>query len=444
MPSPIPHGPYAGFGLSYWLDFERPRFGPLEGDISADVAIVGAGISGVKLAHYLGKLGVRSVVLEGGVVGDGASGRNQGSMNHGTSIGYTECINQVGRENARALWNLGLENQRLAVAMINELGVKCSYEALGFVFMARSDEPGFEEEDRGYRSDAVLLNADGFHAEYLSADDLRADGQHPLFVGGLRIPSDSQFHSGRYVAGMAQSVARAGHARIFDETRVLALDPDGPNAVRVTTSRGVVRAARAFLLTNALVPQFVPGLARGILGERGQVLVTEPLSQRPCRGSYGAAMAWWREIPEPDGRWRLLFGGGRKRDEPDSLFRAFDEKGAANPEMESEGFSASDAHQRRLDAQFHLLFPQLKSARVTHRWGGLQGFTADSLPVIGEFDPKRRIHGMAAFCGRGNAYTDVGAQYLAGKVAGVAGSVEKQFEPVIRECLTPGRGSANW
>ncbi|MBM4005629.1 MAG: hypothetical protein FJ295_20460 [Planctomycetes bacterium] len=70
--------------------------------------------------------------------------------------------------------------------------------------------------------------------------------------------------------------------------------------------------------------KYVIGLARGVSqhprAERRQVLVTEPLAQRPCRGSFGTAMAWWREISEPDGTrvWFVVdrtirlgpFGGG--------------------------------------------------------------------------------------------------------------------------------------
>jgi glycine/D-amino acid oxidase-like deaminating enzyme len=199
-----------------------------------------------------------------------------------------------------------------------------------------------------------------------------------------------------------------------------------------------------FLATNALAPQFVPPLAGAVRAERGQVLVTEPLRERPSRGSYGTFMAWWREIPEPDGRWRLLFGGGRRRDEPDSLFRQFDERGRTDVDLEREGFSHSDAHQRRLDEQFAILFPQLRGAKITHRWGGLQAFTADSLPLIGEFDPARRVHGMAGFCGRGNAHSDVGAQYLAGKVAGTPSPVERQFPRLFETLLKPDRRTAEW
>ena len=444
MPTPIASGPYAGFGKPYWLDFDRPRFGALEGDVTTDIAIVGAGISGVKLAHCLATHGIKSIVLEGGIVGDGASGRNQGSMNHGASIGYGDAIEKFGRQNARDLWHMGLENQRLAEAQLQQYGVQCSYEKLGFNYLARGDFPEGEKEAEHYRSDATLLTEDGFDAQYLTADDLRADGQHPIFIGGMKNPTDSQFHSGRYVAGIAQGVARSPHVRICDQTRVLDLTADGASAVKVVTERGVVRAQRVFLLTNALVAQFVRRFEHDLRAERGQVLVTEPLNERPCRGSYGAAMAWWREIPEPDGRWRLLFGGGRKRDEPDSLFRQYDEQGRRDAELEREGFSASEAHQRRLDAQFHLIFPHLREVRVTHRWGGLQAFTADSVPMIGEFDPDLRIHGMAGFSGRGNTYTDVGARILADRVAGIVGPLEQRFSRVIREVLTPGRASSRW
>lgn len=444
MPNPIPAGPYAGFGTPYWLDFDRPRFGALDSDVTTDIAIVGCGISGVKLAHCLAGHGIKSVIIESGTVGDGASGRNQGSMNHGAGFGYTEAIQRYGREFARGLWQIGLENQRLAEDMIRLYDVKCSYEVLGFTYMAREDFPGGQDDADKYRSDARLLAEDGFQAIYMTAADLRADGQHPVMIGGLKNPTDAQFHSGRYVAGLAQGVARSPHVRIYDQTRVLDIAADGNAAVKLITPRGVIRARRAFLLTNALVAQFVKRFEHDIRAERGQVLVTEPLTTPPCRGSYGATMAWWREIPEPGGRWRLLFGGGRLREEPDSLFRQYDEQGRPDAELEREGFSASEAHQRRLDGQFHLLFPQLRNVKVTHRWGGLQGFPRDSLPLIGDFDPGRLLHGMAGFSGRGNTYTDVGAQYLADQVAGVAGPIGKRFGKVIRQCMSPGRASARW
>jgi glycine/D-amino acid oxidase-like deaminating enzyme len=214
-------------------------------------------------------------------------------------------------------------------------------------------------------------------------------------------------------------------------------------AVRLETSAHPVEASAVFLATNALAPQFVPAYERALRAERGQVRVTAPVPDRPCRGSFGTAMAWWREIPLADGRFRLLFGGGRTRDEPDSLFPQF-RGGRTHPQLESGGFSPSVEHQGRLDEQFAILFPHLKEVEVTHRWGGLQSFTADDLPLIGCLEEERRIYGMVGFNGRGNCHSDVGAEYLAGKLAGVRSPVEAQYGHLFERFMQPGRTGANW
>lgn len=111
--------------------------------------------------------------------------------------------------------------------------------------------------------------------------------------------------------------------------------------------------------------------------------------------------AWWKEIPEPDGRWRLLFGGCRWRQHPkdDSLFPQFADgdpltgrppaeatAGAPrqpHPRLEAEGFAPSSDHQQRIDELFAIHFPALKERGVgfEYRWGGLQCFTADDRPL---------------------------------------------------------------
>ena len=170
--------------------------------------------------------------------------------------------------------------------------------------------------------------------------------------------------------------------------------------------------------TNALVPQLLPALTGTLRAERGQVLVTAPLTERPCRGCFAAGTAWWREVNEADGRFRLLFGGARNRDEPDSLFPQYAADGRRNTRIGSAGFRPTLAHQRRLQALLAELFPHLADAPITHRWGGLQAFTFDGLPAIGVFDAERRIHGLAGFSGLGNSYSNVGAAYLAARIAG--------------------------
>ena len=210
----------------------------------------------------------------------------------------------------------------------------------------------------------------------------------------------------------------------------------------VRTPRGEVASHHLFVATNALAPQLLPGLTGSLRAERGQVLVTEPLAARPCRGCFGGGLAWWRDIREADGRWRLLFGGARRRDEPDSLFRQYGSNGKPNPRL-GNGFLPTLAHQRRLHARLAEIFPHLAGVRITHRWGGLQSFTCDGLPVIGALDPERRIYGMAGFSGMGNSYSNVGAAYLADRAAGVTGESRTPLRPGGRDAPgpVPGRGA---
>ncbi len=436
--------------MPYWLDFDRPRFPRLDSNLTADVVIVGAGISGLKLAHCLVKHGISSVVLEGGRVGDGASGRNQGTICTGANSLYHETIEQFrptcgpdARRYARDLWQMGLDNLRLIEAQMEELDIRCDYQREGDHLLVRRDVGGWESLLQKYRKDYESLSEDGFAVAWMDEADAVRQGGSPVYAGGLSYLADAQFHSGRYVVGLAQGVCRDKRVRLFEQTRVTAIERQAGRA-KVVTPTGSISAQQVFLLTNALVPQHVPTLTDAMRAERGQVFVTEPLARRPCMGSFGTALAWWREIPEPDGRFRFLFGGGRRREEPDSLFRQFDSQGRPHPKLESDGWNPSVAHQQRLDVEFRKLFPSLSSARITHRWGGLQCFTADGLPMIGEFDANRRIHGMAGFSGRGNTYTNVGAEFLAAKVAGVTSRIEKHYGKLIEMLLNARRASARW
>lgn len=433
----------AAYGLPYWLDLSRPRYPQLAQNLTADAVVIGAGICGLKMAHYLHEHGVKTIILEGGQVGDGASSRNQGSINHGGGASYAECIRRYGRHQAQATWQLGLENHRLIQAQLEQYAIDCDYTVGGYTFVARRDMPEWEATLAAYRHDYELLTADGFAVEYLDETATLQRTGNPLFAGGYNYRTDAQFHSGNYVLGLGQGVAQLPTVTLFEGSRVQRIVRRGAIS-EVMTAQGTVSAPLVFLALNALAPQQVPERERSLRAERGQVFVTEPLPSRPCTGSYGTAMAWWREIPEADGRFRLLFGGGRKREEPDSLFPQFTADGQPHPLLETEGFSPSVAHQQRLEAEFAKIFPNLVGVRITHRWGGLQSFTADDFPEVGLFDEERQIYGVAGFSGRGNCYSDVAAQYVVGKALGVATPVERDFGRLLENVMPVRRRAAEW
>jgi gamma-glutamylputrescine oxidase len=432
-----------GYGLPYWLDLPRPRYAPLDQNINTDAVVIGAGICGLKIAHYLHQQGIESVILEGGQVGDGASSRNQGSINHGAAANYAECIQRYGRDQAKMTWQLGLENHRLIRGQLDEYAIDCDYQVEGYTFLARYDIPGWEQTLATYRRDYELLTEDGFAVDYLDEGASVDATGNAVFAGGMNYLADAQFHPGKYVLGLAQGVARLSTVQLFEGARVRQIVRQG-EVSQVVTANGTVNAPLVFLALNALAPQQVPDLEPTLRAERGQVIVTAPLSMRPCRGSYGTAMAWWREIIDSKGRYRLLFGGGRKREEPDSLFPQFTADGRAHPLLESAGFSPSVAHQQRLDTEFAKLFPQLADVHITHRWGGLQSFTADDFPEAGLFDEERSIYGVAGLNGRGNCYSDVAAAFVVSHALGKPGTLSEQFYHLIEGLMPVRRPTAAW
>ncbi len=433
---------FPAYGLPYWLDLKRPSFPTLQADTTADVAIIGAGIAGLKLARYLSRHGLTVVVLEGVKVGEGASGRNQGTINHSPNVAYAPCVRLNSRRTARDLWQLGLENQRLLREQIVDYAINCDYQASGQTYLVRRDVAGWENTFAAYRADYDLLREDGFDVAWFDEREARSVGGSPLYAGGLHYATDAQFHSGKFVIGLAQGVSHDAGVRIFEGVRVERIDRVG-ETTRIMAGGHAVTAPVVFLATNALVPQYVPRLERSLRAERGQVIVTEPLAKRPCAGSFATSLAWWREIRESDGRFRLLFGGGRTREEPDSLFPQFQADGSPHPKLEADGFRPSAEPQRRLEVQFATLFPRLAGVRITHRWGGLQSFTADDLPLVGQFDAERNLWGIAGFCGRGNCHSDVGTEFLAGRIAGVTSDIERRFGHLF-ELMQPDRESARW
>lgn len=239
-------------------------------------------------------------------------------------------------------------------------------------------------------------------------------GRAGAYVGAQRFNYSATFHPGKYLFGLAKGVAALQDVVLCEDTRVLSLTETEQGVDAVVAGGITVHAHHCVLATNAVVPQFANALGGALRAERGQVAVTQVLDDRPVYGCGGATPpspaeaggrelppAWWKEIPEPDGRWRLLFGGCRWRQHPkdDSLFPQFadgdpltgqpPQEARSNaprqphPRLEAEGFAPSVNHQQRIDELFALHFPALRKRGVKfeYRWGGLQCFTADDRPL---------------------------------------------------------------
>ena len=118
-----------------------------------------------------------------------------------------------------------------------------------------------------------------------------------------------------------------------------------------------------------------------------------------------------------------------------------------HPRLESEGMAPSKGHQDRIDRMFERFFPHLAAQGVAfeYRWGGLQCFTADDLPIVGAVTETGRLHTLAGLCGKGNGFSDVLSIFLAARVAGAVSEVEKRFGSAFLErYFAVDREGARW
>ncbi|HEV8191044.1 MAG TPA: FAD-dependent oxidoreductase, partial [Ktedonobacterales bacterium] len=213
--------------MSYWQDEAAPAISeavaPLRGVYEADVAVIGAGITGTALAIELARAGIRVALVEARRVAAGASGRNGGFLLGGTAETYAATCSRYGHARAQRIWAFSQTNNALARERIGELaalGWDSGYRQTGSMRLACA-----EAELESIRASVVQLQQDGWTAQLVGREDLPLR-LRAAYLGGSYHPGDGDIHPARFVRGLAELARRAG-AMIFEESPVTALCEDG-------------------------------------------------------------------------------------------------------------------------------------------------------------------------------------------------------------------------
>lgn len=396
---------------SWWEDSAPPTrndFSPLPDSRRCDVAIIGAGFTGLNAALGLVRdHGLDVCVVDAGYPGFGASGRNGGfCCIPAAKLELDEMTDRFGLDETRRFFRAQIDATEHVGQVLDTLDIEADVHSrggeLGLAHSADAFEELAEEAD-------ILRDLAGVAPRIVPRAELRqigADG--PEFHGGLILPIGFGLNPMKYLRGLADSVADAG-AAIHGQTEVRGLRlKDGAHTL--VTPRGEITARHVIVATNGYTAETVPDWLGGrLLPVLSNILVTRPLTEDELDaqgwttdfmcGDTRTLLHYFRLMPDR----RFLFGG-----------RA--------------GVSAKgddlDRHHGRLRADFDRMFPAWADVEDTHRWSGFVCLTRNLTPFVGRIPGFETAWAGLAFHGNGVATGSWSGARLAELVAGTTAETD--------------------
>jgi glycine/D-amino acid oxidase-like deaminating enzyme len=376
----------------------RPRQS-LAGEVSADVAIVGAGFTGLWTAYYLLRAnpGLRVVLVEAQIAGFGASGRNGGWCSALYPVSIATLAAEVGREQARAQYLAMRDSVAEVVRAAGDEGIDADIAVGGTVVVARSPS-----QVARARAEAAEAAEYGLDITFLDESGARDRLAATRVVGATYTPHCAAIHPAKLVRGLANVVERAG-ATIYERSPARAIEPG-----LVRTAAGAVRAATVIRATEGYTAR-LPERRRVLAPVYSLMIATEPLPEgvweqiglrhRETFSDHRHLIIYGQRTA--DGR--LAFGGrgapyhfaSRIKPEYDRVPRVF----------------------AGLERTLRELFPALEGCAVTHRWGGALGIARDWHASVG-LDRSTGLGWAGGYVGDGVSTTNLAGRTLADLVTG--------------------------
>jgi glycine/D-amino acid oxidase-like deaminating enzyme/Rieske Fe-S protein len=370
-----------------------PPYPPLDGNVGADVAVVGGGITGITAALLLARAGRRVAVVEARRIGKGETGKTTAHLTEALDVPYHTLISRFGQGGAR----LAAAAQRAAIdriaAFVDECGIPCDFRRVsGFAFAeTKADVAELERE-------AVAVRKLGLNVALVD----RAPLPFPI-AGALRFDDQATIHPRIYLQGLERAFVALG-GQIFEDTQVTAIDEgprvsDGGSICRVISDRGVV-TARAVIVA-AHVPIVNRVLLHAKLAAYRSYVVGVDLGGDP---GIGDGLYW--DMADPyhyiraqmigDRRYLLVGGEDHKVGEADDTTAPF----------------------ARLETYVRVRFGR-EVAPTDYRWSGQIVASADGLPYVGRNSLSHDVYVATGYAGNGITQGTAAAMVLADEICGI-------------------------
>jgi gamma-glutamylputrescine oxidase len=383
---------------------------PLEGDVSADICVIGAGYTGLSAALELAQAGYKVVVLEAEIIGFGASGRNGGQICTGFSSGQGKIIAQLGKADAKKAFDLAEEAKRLLIERIAKHKIDCDVQ---WGYMHCIPKAHQYSELQAWLDEYQELGYGG--NTLLSKTELEDKLGTKIYHGALRESHAGHFHPLNYCLGLADAALKAG-ATIHEYSPVIEVDTGTKPWAR--TANGKVSAKFMIIGGNAYLGKVVKPLYGRVMPVSSYIIATESLGENRAKAliADNEAVANTNFIVDYYRRskdHRLLFGGRASY------------SGSMPPAL-------GEYMRPRMSA----VFPQLKDVKIDYAWGGNIAITSNRIPDCGRLSPT--VFYAHGYSGQGVALANMYGKLMAECVRGVS----ERFDLLARVKHLPFPGGA--
>ncbi|OWY29105.1 NAD(P)/FAD-dependent oxidoreductase [Herbaspirillum robiniae] len=369
---------------------------PLMQSTRCDVAIVGAGYTGLSTALHLAESGVSVCVVDAAEPGWGASGRNGGQVIPGLKYDPDQLRVMFGTTVADPLIAAIGSAADTVFELIRRHGIECDALRNGWIQPTHSDKTMRALEKR-----ARQWQAEGAHAQLMDGAEVARHIGTQAYVGGWKDHRAGSIHPLKYCRGLARAAQGLGVA-IHGGTRVARLERR-EGGWRLHTAGGAhIDAGRVVIATNGYTDDLWPRLRQSVIAANSFIVATRPLPE-----ALGASILPGREVASDSRRLLLYY----RRDAQGRLLM-----GGRGP-FADPGGAQDFSH---LERSVELLFPQLKGVEYEYRWAGRVAITRDFLPHVHEPAPGLTI--ALGYNGRGIAMSSTIGRCLAQRLCGQAGT----------------------
>lgn len=370
----------------YWWDEAPPCQAPsAPWQTDSDIVVIGCGFAGLSAALTLARAGRDVVILEKGLIGEGASTRNGGITSGNIRLSEEQLTKRFGAARAQAFTDESVAARADLAQFISDNHIDCDYQPSGRLvgllasFSADKLKRQCDDFEQRYGISAKLLSK-GEMTDYTSSS---------AYHGGIYRPDIGGIHPAKLLQEMARLALGAG-VKIYSETPVLRIDKLKTSFV-LHTDNGTITAQHLISATNAYTDHAQPWLKRRLVPVISEIIATEKLGTNRVRAlmpkltMFGESkQLGYYYRPSPDGE-RILLGGRRMHKDDQTA-------------------------KQRLQEGLSSIFPELTDVKIDAYWRGFVAFPFDQLPKLSVHDG---IIYPCGFCGSGTVW----ARWLGQKAA---------------------------